>query len=108
MSVLVVELSTGLNMICQVISWICLCKFQVMITAVTNLIINLISVISFTLPLVQSTRNRFSKIIDGMCIPFLLLSLSYEPVFLLILSLNLEYFVEMQSKDGNHGRDLVS
>jgi len=88
-SLIIVGLGNGLSIICQIISWTCL-------------------LVSFILPLLQSTKHRFEAIIDGLSIPFMLLSLSYEPIFLLILSLNLEYFVEMHRKKMNHSKDLIN
>jgi len=81
-NLIIVELSTGLNIECQVVCWMCL-------------------FLSFVLPFLRSIKHRFGAIIDGLSIPFLLFSLSYEPIFLLILSLNLKYFVEMHHEKAN-------
>ncbi|KAG4073636.1 hypothetical protein HA402_000860 [Bradysia odoriphaga] len=83
------ELFTGLNIVCQIVSWICLIS-------------------AFTLPLLQTTERRLEAVIDGLSIPYLLMALSYEPIFLLILSLNLEYFVEMHQTTVNQNQSFTN
>ncbi|XP_037052386.1 GPI ethanolamine phosphate transferase 1 [Bradysia coprophila] len=86
---LIVHFSTGLNIVCQIVSWICLIS-------------------AFTLPLLQTTERRLEAVIDGLSIPYLLMSLSYEPIFLLVLSLNLEYFVEMHQGTVNENQSFTN
>lgn len=108
---IVVHLSTGLNIVCQMVSWVCLSRSNTknVFSAHTKLQkFEFLTVSAFILPLLQTTNRRLEAIIDGLSIPYLLMSLSYEPIFLLVLSLNLEYFVEMHRRKVNQSSSFVS
>lgn len=58
------------------------------------------------LPLLQPRADRLQRIADSLCQPYLLMSLSYEPLFLLVLALNLGCWVQMERRErlsGNGG-----
>ena len=44
----------------------------------------------------QSTKHRLSNLMASYSIPYILMSLSYEPIFLFVLSINLEFWQKME------------
>lgn len=48
------------------------------------------------LPLLQSTDDRMVQIVEHFSIPFCMMSLSYEPIFLMILSQNLKNWMRIE------------
>lgn len=48
------------------------------------------------LPLLQSKEDRFVQIIEHFSIPFCMMSLSYEPIFLMIMSQNLKNWMRIE------------
>lgn len=68
----------GLSEIKQLISWSAL-------------------IVSFVLPTISpnSFRDRLMAIMSSLALPFSLMSLSYEPLFLMIFTSNIYYWVSM-------------
>lgn len=59
----------------------------------------LIAAVALVLPLLQSRSGRLQRIADSLCMPFALMSLSYEPLFLFVLALNLGCWVQMERRE---------
>lgn len=63
----------------------------------------LIAAAAAVLPLLQRRSDRLQRIADSLCQPYVLMSLSYEPLFLLVLALNLGSWVQMEQRERPNG-----
>lgn len=90
----------GLNEFKQFIAWMTMSMIITFPSTLFKFFTNhkfIFLVVSFILPTISpnSFRDRLMAIISGLALPFSLMSLSYEPLFLMTFTSNIYYWISM-------------